>query len=204
MPRATRRIHRRSTVGALLGAAILAVSPAAIAWACTPSAWSAQIAFDRSTYRGGESVVVNGRGFAPSNAVELTLQGPSGAPRAVAPGAATDSGGSFEASFALPANAAPGDYALQARTTSQPTTGVGTFKVLGSPAAVLPPVLSPEPTPAGPVPQPTRRNANAALRKAIRSCKKKHRVRKGAGASSKRKLAKRRKACVRKAKKRYQ
>jgi len=185
--------------------------PAAIAWACAPS--TAQIAFDRSTYKAGETVAVIGSGFAPNNVVELNLQGPSGGPQAVDAGASTDSSGYFEASFALAAGAAPGDYALQAKTTpsgqghggqTQPSTASATFKVMGAPGAAVPPILRPEPTaPADPVSQPPRRNARAALRKAVRRCNRRHRAKRGTRASGKRKLAKRRKACVRKAKKRY-
>lgn len=214
--RTNRRIRSRSLVGVLMGAAGLVVLPAAIAWACAPS--TAQIDFDRSppSYKGSESVTVFGSGFAPNNPVELTLQAPSGASQAVAPGTNTTDRGGFEASFTLPSDAAPGDYALQAKTVpsgaghggqTQPTTATKTFKLVasqGSPPVPLPGFLAPEspPPPAESGDQPVK-DKRAARRRAIAKCKRRHRAKKGSTARNRRKLAKRRAVCVRKAKKRF-
>lgn len=212
-----RRIPSRSLAGVLLAAACLVALPAAIAWACAPS--TGQIAFERAEYKAGESVTVFGSGFARDNPVDLTLQPPSGAPQTVAPGTRTNVSGYFEASFALPSNAAPGDYAVRATTVpsgaghggqTQPTTAASTFKVMAPPGAAAPPpppppapaIANPLSTsaPAGPATQPNRR---AALSRAVRKCKRKHRARKSTAASKKKRLAKRRAACIARAKKRY-
>jgi len=208
-----RRIKRRSLAGLLLGAASLVLLPAAIAWACAPS--TAQLAFDRDppSYGAGNSVGVIGSGFARSNPVELTLQAPSGAAQPVAAGTVTDGSGYFEASFALPSNAAPGDYALQAKTTpsgeghggqTQPTTATDTFKVM-APApqgSVMPPFMTPQAQPPS-NPAGSQPSARVALRRAIARCKRKHKARRSATARRKKTVAKRRAACVRRARKRY-
>ncbi|MDQ4047771.1 MAG: MG2 domain-containing protein [Actinomycetota bacterium] len=198
-----------------MGAAGLVALPAAIAWACAPS--TGQIGFDRPAYNAGESVTVFGSGFARENPVELTLQPPSGAPQTVAQGTQTNTTGYFETSFALPSGAAPGDYALRATTVpsgaghggqTQPTTAASTFKVMAPAGAPAPPPAPapaiqaplPGPPPAGRATQPSTR---AALSRAVSKCRTKYRARRSTAASKKKRLARRKAACIRRAKKRY-
>ena len=210
--RVNRRVRNRSLLGLLTGAASLVVLPMAIAWACAPS--TGQIAFGQPSYSAGQSVLVFGSGFAPNNPVELTLQPPSGTPQRVAPEAATNASGYFEASFSLPPNAAPGTYALQASTTPsgvghggqvQPTTATKTFNVIApTPPPAAAPVL---PAPALAVPlstSPAPVVDNRAKRaRAVRRCKRKYKAKRSASTSRKRTMRKKQAACIRKAKKRY-
>ena len=209
------RVNRRARrthwlLGLLTGGISLVLLPMAIAWACAPS--TGQIAFKQASYRAGQTVEVFGSGFAPNNPVVLTLQPPSGAPSAVAPEAATNASGYFEASFSLPAGAAPGTYAVQARTDPsgaghggqvQPTTATKTFTVI-APAAPAAPVV---PAPALAVPLstgPAQVVDNRAKRaRAVRRCKRKYKAKRSASTSRKRTLRKKQAACIRKAKKRY-
>ena len=208
--RVSRRVRSRSLLGLLTGAASLVVLPVAIAWACAPS--TGQIAFERPSYSAGQTVVVFGTGFAANNPVQLTLQPPSGAPSAVAPEAATNASGYFEVSFSLPAGAAPGTYAVQARTDPsgaghggqvQPTTATKTFTVI-APAAPAAPVV---PAPALAVPLstgPAQVVDNRAKRaRAVRRCKRKYKAKRSASTSRKRTMRKKRATCIRRAKKRY-
>jgi hypothetical protein len=196
-----RSAGRRGLLGVLLGAAILVALPAALVWACVPSA---SIGFDNPTYKykAGEAVKVTGRQFSPSTAVALTLQQPSGASGPVGNGVSTDGAGSFEDSFTLAGNAATGDYVVQARVGG--TTARETFTVVpaggstgggggggGGGAAGGGAVTGPGAAVLG---------SKSALATALAKCKKKYRTKK-ASASKRRKLAKKYKACVKKAKK---
>jgi uncharacterized protein YfaS (alpha-2-macroglobulin family) len=203
--RTLQRSRRRSLAGLLMGTACMVLLPAALVWACAPSI--ASLAFDRTAYRAGDTVAVKGGGFKPSNPVELTLQPPSGAAQSVAPaGLSTNGEGYFEASFALSAAAEPGDYVLQAKTDpsgqghggqTTPTVARDTFKVMGEGGSSSS-QQSPSSNVAAAAPL-----AKVALSQAIAKCKKKHRARKTMAASKKRKLAKRRAACIKKARKKY-
>lgn len=198
----TRRVRRRSLAGALLGVAGMVVLPVALAWACAPQ--SANLAFDRSSYKAGDAVGVIGGGFMPNTPVQLTLQPPSGAAQALPSPASTNAQGYFEASFTLPFNASSGDYVLQATTGN--TTARDTFKVVAE-GAILPPPLTPPPPPAGPpapaAPGDPPVNRKAALRRGLADCKKRHGARKGMRAAKKRKLARKRAACVKAVKRKY-
>lgn len=218
--RIIQRSRARLLAGVLVGAVTLAVLPVAIAWACAPS--TAQIAFDQPSYNAGAPVKVIGSGFARDNPVTLNLQPPSGAPQTVAPNTTTNATGYFEATFTLPANAAGGTYALQAVTDpsgqghggqTQPTTATGTFAVAGAAGAPAagPPAAgqmtqgaaitqTPASAPSSPT-VTTAQQLKAALAKAVAKCNKKYKAKKGMSTAKKKKLAKSRAACVKKAKK---
>lgn len=203
--RIERTARRRWFAGALLCAVSLVVLPVAVAWACAPQ--SASLAFDRDSYKAADAVGVMGGGFSPSTPVALTLQPPSGPAQAVDARAQTNSQGYFETSFALPPDAAPGDYVLQATTNT--TTARDTFKVMAAQSEVVPTPLTPPPPPppaspgpATPADQPSP-NTTAARKRAVAKCKKRHRVRAGMSATTKRKLARKRTACIRSVKKKY-
>ncbi len=204
------RTNRRSRflVGLLTGAATLVVLPMAIAWACAPS--TGQIDFNKTAFSAGQTVEVWGSGFARSNPVVLTLQSPSGSAQRVAPDAVTTPSGYFETSFVLPAGAAPGNYALQARTDepsigeghapTRPTTATLGFKVLAPPGARV----SPTPVLVAPlVTGPAVVDNRAARSRAIRRCKKRYLARRSASTTKKRTLRRKRAACIGRAKKRY-
>jgi len=179
----------------------LVVLPVAVAWACAPQ--SASLAFDRDSYKAADAVGLIGSGFSPNTPVALTLQPPSGAAQTVDARAQTNSQGYFETSFALPPDAPPGDYVLQATTNT--ITARDTFEVVAQ-SEVVPTPLTPQPPPAPPAPttpadQPT--DTKAARRRAVAKCKKRHRARAGMSATKKRKLARKRAACLRSVKKKY-
>jgi len=133
----------------------------AIAWACAPS--TGQIAFNQSSYNSGAEVTVIGSGFARNAPVVLKMQSPSGASQTVAPSTTTNNTGYFEASFALPSDAAAGTYALQAVTNpsgeghggqTAPTAATSTFTVVATAAApppASPPAADPAPAAAPPI-----------------------------------------------------
>jgi len=200
--RIARRVRRRSFAGTLLAAASMVVLPVALAWACAPQ--SASLAFDHSSYKAGGAVGVIGGGFRPSTPVQLTLQPPSGAAQALPSPADTNTQGYFEASFTLPPSASSGDYVLQATTGN--TTARDTFKVVAE-DAILPPLVTPQPPPAAPAPTtpPDRPvNRKAALRRAIAKCRQRYSAKKeGMKAAKQRKLARKRQACIRSAKRKY-
>jgi len=205
-------VRRRFLVGLLTGAACLVVLPMAVAWACAPA--TGQIDFNRTSYSAGQTVEVWGNGFARSNPVVLTLQPPSGPARRVAPEAATDQNGYFDTRFALPADAQPGTYALQARTDepgigaghapTRPTTASHTFKV-PPPAAAKAPAPSPAPAVvAPPMTKPAPVVDNRAKRsRAVRRCRSKYRVLRRFPVSKRRTLRRKKARCIRSARKRY-
>ncbi len=203
--RTNRTARCRWFAGALSTVASLLVLPVALAWACAPQA--ASLAFDRDSYKAGDPVGVIGAGFSPSTSVALTLQPPSGAAQTVSSQTQTNNQGYFEASFTLPPDASAGDYVLQATTGT--TTARDTFEVVAQDGVIQPPPPPiPQPAPASPAPpatppedQPV--NTKAARRRAVAKCKKRHRARDGMSAAKKRKLARKRTACVRSVKKKY-
>jgi len=200
--RIKRTARRRWFTGALLCAVSLVVLPVAVAWACAPQ--SASLAFDRDSYKAADAVGVMGGGFSPNTPVVLTLQPPSGPAQTVDARAQTNSQGYFETSFALPPDAPPGDYVLQATTNT--ITARDTFEVVAQ-SEVVPTPLTPQPPPAPPAPttpadQPPP-DTKAARRRAIAKCKKRHRARASMSAAKKRKLARKRAACLRSVKKKY-
>jgi hypothetical protein len=175
----------------------MVVLPAALVWACSPSA---SIGFDRAGYQyaAGESVTVSGRQFSPSSPVALTLQQPSGATGPVGNGVSTDAAGSFEDSFTLASNSSPGVYVVSAR--------VGTYMARDT-LTVVPPGTTPggggggAGGGAGTGPGTAVLKNKKALATALARCKKRYRSRKAGTASKRRKLAKKYKACVKRAKK---
>ena len=152
--RIERTAPRRWFAGALLCAVSLVVLPVAVAWACAPQ--SASLAFDRDSYKAADAVGLIGSGFTPNTPVALTLQPPSGAAQTVDARAQTNSQGYFETSFALPPDAPPGDYVLQATTNT--ITARDTFEVVAE-SEVVPTPLTPQPPPAPPSTHDSRRSA---------------------------------------------
>lgn len=198
------RGRRRSLAGMLLGAAALVVLPAAIAWACVPAS---SIGFDKPgyKYKAGDTVTVTGRGFRPDSPVVMKLQAPSGTQSTVgSAGKTSDPGGGFTDSFALASDATPGDYVV---SVTVGTGGARETLTVEPPPSTLPPFVAP---PSTPVPAPVtgtdpgagdKVDTAAARRKAIRACTKKFR-RKGRS-SANRRLAKKKAACIRRAKQRF-
>lgn len=142
------RGRRRSLVVVLLGAAALVVLPAAVAFACLPKA---AIGFDKPgyEYKAGDTVTVKGYQLTPRSPVVMTLQAPSGELRTVgSEGTTTDDTGAFTDSFALPSNAATGDYVVNAkagvRSASQSFSVAVAPAPSGAPAPPARPVLAPK------------------------------------------------------------
>lgn len=209
---------RRTLVGALVGATSFVVLPVALAWACAPS--TGAIAFDKepAAYNGGEVVKVIGDGFAKDNPVDMMMQPPSGPAVEVASGTSTNSRGYFEASFTVPADAAPGAYAVQATTDpsnaghggqTQPTSATDTFEVLAPPTSAPPPTtpVPAVPAPVDPATKPdrarqlaqARRRRAASRSRAVARCKRTHRAKKGSTTRRKKAMKRKRSACVRRA-----
>ena len=201
--REARGVRRRSLAGVLLAGASMVTLPVALVWACTPSGFGApaSLASDRSAYNAGDAVGVRGDNFRPSSPVQLTLQPPSGAAQAVPTPANTDAQGHFEASFTLPSDSSSGDYALRA-TTDYSTARV-TFTVAAQDATLPPPLgpQPPDPGPAAPGDQPA--NRKAALKRGVAKCKQRHRAGKRMTPAKRRKLARKRAACIRSVKRKY-
>lgn len=207
---------QRSLVGIALGAAALVVLPAAIAFACVPAS---SIGFDKQGYKynAGDTVNVTGRGFRANTPVVMRLQAPGSATASTVgdPNKTTDSSGGFTDSFGLASDAGNGDYVVSV------TVGTGgareTFTV--EPKAVAEPTPTPITTPPSstgpgtttpPATPPTeapqdgnRSDARAARKKAIRNCKKKFRNRSVKTSRAKRRIAKKRSACIKRAKKKF-
>jgi len=207
---------QRSLVGIALGAAALVVLPAAIAFACVPSS---SIGFDKQGYKynAGDTVSVTGRGFRSDTPVVMRLQAPGSATSSTVgdPNKKTDSSGGFTDSFGLAPDAANGDYVV---SVTVGTSGAReTFTVepkAAAPVTPTPVTTPPQESPATTTPpatqQPTeepqsgnRRDATAARKKAIRNCKTKFNNRKARTSGAKKKMAKKRRACIRKAQQRF-
>lgn len=143
----------RSVSAILLGVAVVAALPAALAFACVPGG---SLSFSQVPYRyqAGESVGVRGSGFHAAAVYKLSMESPSGAVTPVGDGLArevrTDSGGGFQDTIKIPAAAAPGNYVVRGETTgpggggmdngTAPVTRVQreTFEVVPKPAATPP------------------------------------------------------------------
>jgi hypothetical protein len=98
---ARRSQRRRALIGVLVG--VLALLPAAIAWACNPQA---HISLDRTSYSPGQTITVYGSYFPADTAVQVS--GPVNSTTAT-----TDGGGSFAATLTAPSQA--GDYTISAK-----------------------------------------------------------------------------------------
>ena len=214
------RGRQRSLVSVFLAVAMLAVLPAAIAWACVPSS---SIGFDKAgyKYKAGETVTVTGRGFPQGQPVVMRLQAPSGEVSTVGTtGKTSDDTGAFTDKFALASGSAVGDYVVSVTVGTRGARE--TLTVFEEAAPPPPPVagtppVAPESAPApatpraetNPTEEPDAGNTGARTtaqrRKAIRSCRKKasSKMKKARSSSAKRKIAKRRGACVRKVRKRF-
>ena len=108
----SRKRHRFST--ATLVALALATCAAAVAWACTPSAY---IGLSGTSFHPGSSVTVTGNGFIDAP-VEIRWSGPGAGVLAVARGP------SFSATFTVP-SAPPGRYYVQATARDANGTTIG-------------------------------------------------------------------------------
>ena len=146
----------------------MVVLPVALAFACVPGA---SISFSPAPYRypAGTTVQVSGVGFHQSTPYRLQLHSPSGAATTIGRGASgearTTPAGTFEDSFQIPANAAPGAYVVTAETTGPGAGGMDNstttftrvqreaFEVVLRPAAAPPPAArAPLAAPAIPAP----------------------------------------------------
>ena len=210
---------QRSLVGIALGAAALVVLPAAIAFACVPAS---SIGFDKQGYKynAGDTVSVTGRGFRSDTPVVMRLQAPGSATSSTVgdPNKKTDSSGGFTDSFGLASDAANGDYVVSVTVGTSGARETFTVEPRAAapvtPTPVSSPPQAPQESPATTTPpatqQPTeapqsgnRSDATAARKKAIRSCKKKFRNRSVKTSAKKRRIAKKRSACIKRAKKKF-
>lgn len=203
------RDRQRPLLAMLLGVAALVVLPAAVAFACLPKA---AIDFDKQDYRynAGDTVTVKGFQLSPKSAVVMNLQAPSGQVSTVGTeGTTTDDTGAFTDSFGLASDAATGDYVVSAKAGTRSASQTFTVEPpASSPPPINPFAPTPTPTPSpvevAPTEAPQTGNNTRALRaKAVRNCKKKFSSNRARTSAAKRSMAKKRAACVRKARKRY-
>ena len=209
--------RQRSLVSVFLAVAMLAVLPAAIAWACVPSS---SIGFDKAgyKYKAGETVTVTGRGFPQGQPVVMRLQAPSGEVSTVGTtGKTSDGTGAFTDSFALASGSAVGDYVVSVTVGTRGARETLTVFEEAAPQQVAPNPFAPDsaqaPAPAtpraetNPTEKPNAGNTGtrtaAKRKKAIRNCKQRFRSKKAQSSAKRKKMAKRRGACVRKAKQRF-
>jgi hypothetical protein len=104
--------RRRLWLAGLLAIPVLVA--AAVAYACTPTAY---IAFDKPSYRPGDTVTVNGRLFEPKAARPAEVR--FGPDQAVVGRASIDGEGSWALSFSLPQGLSPGAYLVTAPAYDQ-------------------------------------------------------------------------------------
>jgi len=211
------RGHQRSLVGIALGAAALVVLPAAIAFACVPSS---SIGFDKQGYKynAGDTVSVTGRGFRSDTPVVMRLQAPGSATSSTVgdPNKKTDSSGGFTDSFALAPDAANGDYVVSVTVGTSGARETFTVEPKAAAPVTPTPVSAPPPsqgtgdtTPpleSAPTEEPQdgdRSDARAARKKAVRNCRKKFSNRKARTSGAKRKMAKKRSRCIKRAQKKF-
>ena len=204
----------------LLGLAIIAVplTAAGIASACTALA---TLSLSSSSARAGDTITVVGKHFAahdPSDArtepARVRFDSYSGPVVGTAsPGPATDSG-SFSVQITVP-DLAPGEHVLvvtQNGTDGRPAYGTPArhaFTVLApeppaatGPEHIVPPgVVSPLLT--QPVVAPTVNRARGSLTRAITNCRRRYRVASARTRSGKRRMARRRAACIASARARF-
>lgn len=176
---------RRRWLSTLIIAGALLV-PAAVAYACVPSA---AIAFDSPdyTYEPGQVVTVTGRQW-PANAdIQLTTT----VPGVASVPTRSDSIGFFRASFGLPTSTPEGGYTVLASTTSGvPRTAREGFEVRTKPVGQPAPAAAPTPTAA-----PSRRA------RAVTRCKRRYRrsARRAQSRRAKRSAKRSYRRCVRRA-----
>ena len=208
---------QRSLVGIALGAAALVVLPAAIAFACVPAS---SIGFDKQGYKynAGDSVTVTGRGFRADTPVVMRLQAPGSATSSTVgdPNKKTDSSGGFTDSFGLASDVANGDYVVSVTVGTSGARETFTVEPRAAAPVTPTPVSSPpqESTEPGTVPPPeasptespesgNTEDATAARKKAVRNCKKKFSNKKARTSGAKRRIAKKRSRCIKRAQKQF-
>ena len=168
---------RRRPLFITLAVAATALVPAAIAWACVPSA---AIGFDSPsyTYNPGQTVTVTGRQWQPARTggnVNLSVTPNPGITHAIT--AAPDDVGFFRTSFQLPASTQQGTYNVVAQQGTRVAREAFEVRV-GAPSS------------------------RAALARAKARCKKRYRTR-GRRGAARRRMARKRQACIRRAVRRH-
>ncbi len=157
--------HRRRWVGLGAVIAMCAVIPAALALACNPQAYLTV----GSQYAPGDSVRVSGSFFKNDTNITVSIDrtGQSATVR-------TSANGAFQATFALPANAAAGGYTVQAIgfeangdvIAGLPARGSFSVAAAAAPAPASAPTAAPAAQPSvqssAPAPSPTATAAPAA------------------------------------------
>jgi hypothetical protein len=210
-------LEPRKRLWSLLGLIALAIplSAAALASACTGLA---TVATSASAAAPGAKITVNGSGFVAHDASDSrtepamirfdTLDGPVIA--TASPTSQAD-GGKFSVEITVPA-LAPGEHVVV--TTQNGTDGRPAYGTPARQAFTVTPAPAPPPPPPAPpttvelpvlsqtfmTPAPP--SAEALLRSAINRCKQRHSASKSKTKAGKRRLAKRRAACIADARKR--
>jgi len=189
-------LTRRILLGSIAAPAVV-LTAVSLAWACVPQA---SFVLNPTEGAAGAQVAASGSDF-ESGPVELRWESRTG------PILATATGPSFNnVSITIPANAEPGVHYVSAANTGEHATHGATaasFEVKGAappPAATSPPPAQ-QPAPNPPAPPADPGNTGPSPRAvAIKKCKRKYSVKGVKSASKKRRMTKKRNACIKRAK----
>lgn len=194
-------LPRRILLGSIAAPAVVLVA-VSLAWACVP-----QGSFTLNPTEGaaGSQVSASGRGFEVGT-VEIRWESRTG------PILATTTGPDFNnVPITIPASAEPGVHYVSAANTGEHgdhSATAASFEVKGAappaeqPGATTPPP-SQQPAPSPPAPSPPAdpvKQGPSPRAAAIKKCKRKYRVKGVKSASKKRRMTKKRKACLKRAK----
>jgi len=194
-------LKRRILLGSIAAPAVV-LTAVSLAWACVPQG---SFILNPSEGAAGAQVAASGSGF-ESGPVEIRWESRTG------PILATATGPSFNnVSITIPANAEPGVHYVSAANTGEHATHGATaasFEVKGAappaeqPGATTPPP-SQQPAPSPPAPSPPAdpvKQGPSPRAAAIKKCKRKYRTKGVKSASKKRRMTKKRNACIKRAK----
>jgi len=191
-------LKRRILLGSIAAPAVV-LTAVSLAWACVPQG---SFILNPSEGAAGAQVAASGSGF-ESGPVEIRWESRTG------PILARATGPSFNnVSITIPANAEPGVHYVSAANTGEHgdhSATAASFEVKG--AAPPPPPAATSPPPAQqPAPNPPARPADpgqagpSPRAAAIKKCKRKYRTKGVKSASKKRRMTKKRNACIKRAK----
>lgn len=191
-------LTRRILLGSIAAPAVV-LTAVSLAWACVPQG---SFILNPSEGAAGAQVAASGSGF-EAGPVEIRWESRTG------PILATTTGPSFNnVSITIPANAEPGVHYVSAANTGEHgdhSATAASFEVKGAapppqPAATSPPPAQ-QPAPNPPAPPADPGQAGPSPRAvAIKKCKRKYSVKGVKSASKKRRMTKKRNACIKRAK----
>ena len=191
-------LKRRILLGSIAAPAVV-LAAVSLAWACVPQG---SFILNPSEGAAGAQVAASGNGF-ESGPVEIRWESRTG------PILARATGPSFNnVSITIPANAEPGVHYVSAANTGEHgdhSATAASFEVKGAappppPAATSPPpAQQPAPNPPAPPADPGRAGPSPRA-VAIKKCKRKYSVKGVKSASKKRRMTKKRNACIKRAK----